>query len=580
MYATDLEKLGIDLKGKTSGTHKIKCPKCNGKGYDLSVNINEGLYKCHKSSCGWSGRIRKPLPFRPIQKKEYVLPVWTNNTSLSENAVKWFSNRGISQKTLISAKISEGLEYMPQKEKKVNTIQFNYFREGILINSKFRTGDKCFKMVKDAELIFFNLDGIKDQKEIIITEGEMDALSFIEIGLTNVVSVPNGASKGNQQLEYLDNCIDYFEQAEKIVLATDQDEAGYALRDELIRRLGVEVCFKVDFVDCKDANEYLVKYGAIALEEVVKNAREIPVEGIITVEDLLSDIAELYEGGLKKGQTIGLNDFDELISWIPGQLTMITGIPNQGKSEFLDFILSKLAIQHGWKFGIFSPENFPLALHVSKLAEKVIGKSFMWGNEKMNVAEVDLALNFINEHYFFIRPKDEDFTLDNILEKAKYLVKKKGINGLVIDPWNTIEHHYTTSETQYVSKVLARLTAFKQRYNIHIFLVAHPTKMRKDKNSGKYEIPTLYDISGSANFFNKADNGITVYRDFIDECTRIFVQKVKFKHIGKQGMAEFRYNIKSGRYTPFFAHEDNDNWLNKPQLQMEANVNFENEAPF
>jgi twinkle protein len=580
MYSFELEKLGIDLKGKRGGTHKVKCPQCNSKGFDLSVNIDEGLYKCHKATCNWSGRIKRPFPINPIQKKQYTLPVWTNNTALTEKAVKWFASRGISQKTLLEARITEGVEFMPQKGEKVNTIQFNYFREGKLINTKYRTGDKCFKMVKDAELIFFNLDSIKDQKEIIITEGEMDALSLMEVGFKNVVSVPNGASKGNQQLEYLDNCIDYFEKAEKIILATDQDEAGLMLRDELIRRLGAEVCFKVDFKDCKDANEYLIKHGAIELEATITAAKDILVEGIITVEDLLTDIAELYDNGLKKGATVDLKEFDEHLTWIPGQLTVITGIPNQGKSEFLDFILTKLGIKRGWKFGVFSPENFPISLHVSKLAEKIIGKSFMWGHDKMDIEEVDLAINFINDHFYFIRPKDEDFSLDNILEKAKYLVKKRGINALVIDPWNTLEHQYTTSETQYVSKALAKLTAFKQRYNIHIFLVAHPVKMKKDKVTSKYEVPTLYDISGSANFFNKADNGITVYRDFIDDCTRVFIQKVKFKHLGKQGVCEFKYNITNGRYTPENEIRDNGNWVisePKPLTNIQSLVS---EIPF
>ena len=596
MYPTELEKLGIRLGNKTSGTHKVKCPKCsNGKNtYDLSVNITEGLYKCHKVTCGWSGRVRVPMPFNKIQKKEYALPVWTNNTNLSDKCVKWFSERGITQKTLIRAMISEGAEYMPQKQTKVNTVQFPYVREGEIINVKYRTGDKHFKMVKDAELIFYNLDGIKDQKEIIICEGEMDALSLIEIGFDNVVSVPNGASKGkNQNLEYLDNCIEYFEEAEKIILATDQDEAGYILREELCRRLGVERCFKVDFKDCKDANEYLVKYGKLELEEAIKNNQEFPIDGIITVTDLVDEIAELYHSGLKKGDTIGCLDFDQLISFVPGQLTTITGIPNQGKSEFLDFILTNLAYKKGWKIGVFSPENFPLSLHVSKLAEKLIGKSFMWGRDKMNSDEVDLALSFINENFFFIRPTDEDFSLNNILDKAKILVKKYGINALVIDPWNTIDHQYSGSETQYISKEFAKLTAFKQKYNVHIFLVAHPTKMKKDKNSNEYEVPNLYDISGSANFFNKTDNGISVYRDFKNNVSRVYVQKVKFKHLGGQGMAQFIYNVYNGRYIPLNGLPDNNNWLSEepqrdaPIVKKEGNTNeianYEtgnNELPF
>ena len=141
--------------------------------------------------------------------------------------MKWFEGRGISAATLNALKVSEGMEWMPQNNAQSNTVQFNYFLNGQLVNTKYRTGDKKFKLVSGAQLIPYNIDAIKGQKECIVTEGEMDALSFYEIGFHNVVSVPNGA---NANLEYLDDFIEeYFDDKETIFIASDTDTKGVLL---------------------------------------------------------------------------------------------------------------------------------------------------------------------------------------------------------------------------------------------------------------------------------------------------------------------------------------------------------------
>ena len=150
-----------------------------------------------------------------------------------------------------------------------------------LINVKYRDGRKNFKLYKGAEKIFYNINSIIGHDSCIIVEGEMDVLAFVEAGIRNVVSVPNGATLNQNNLDYLDNCIDYFENKEKIILAVDQDEAGVALQQEFIRRLGAENCYLADFRDCKDANEYLLKYSIEDLRNVVAIAKPaIPNAGI------------------------------------------------------------------------------------------------------------------------------------------------------------------------------------------------------------------------------------------------------------------------------------------------------------
>lgn len=562
------EDVGINIGSRTAGNFKTTCPQCGGKN-DLSVNVSEGVWNCHKPKCGWKGTINKSKVIQP-EKKDYFRPEWTNITTVSDRLVEWFKARGISQRVLNEMKVTEGKEFMPQVGAERNCIKFNYFRDGELINVKYRDAEKNFKMVKDAELVFYNLDAIKDKQEIIIVEGEMDCLSFVEAGITNVISVPNGASKGNSKLDYLDNCYQYFEGATKIILATDRDEAGRNLQNELLRRLDIDRCYEIDLKDCKDANEFLLKYGAVELVDSVTHASPFPVAGVVMANSLKQEFDDLYDNGLKPACNISMPTVDKLITYELGQLTTITGIPSHGKSYWLDFVLTRLAVNYGWRVGMFSPEHFPIRLHLARLAEKVIGKRFS-GNQRMNVVEKDAALEFIDKHFYFIRPADETFSLDNILSISKSLILRYGINAMVIDPWNRLEHHQEKgeSETLYISKMLDRLTNFKQKHNIHIFLVAHPTKIPKDRDTKEYDVPTLYNISGSANFYNKTDNGVTVYRDFNTNTVRIYVQKIKYSHLGEIGMAEFAYNTTNGRYTELNTAEDNNTYLGRNTFQME-----------
>jgi len=482
-----------------------------------------------------------------------------NDNQLSDKAVKYFNERGITQKTLIRNKITEGEEYMPQLNKKVNTIQFNYFREGELVNVKYRDAKKNFKLVKGAEKILYGLDDITESDEIIIVEGEVDKLSFEESGYKNCVSVPNGAS--NMKMEYLDSCQDYLNKAKKVYIAVDNDEPGIKLEKELSRRIGRDKCLRVNYPnDCKDANDVLVKHSLIKLDGCLKSATSYPLEGIVEINSIYSDIDRLYKRGLPRGLTVGHREFDETFSFVSSQLTVITGIPTHGKSHWLEHMCMRLSCEHGWKFGMFSPEHFPIELHFSVLAEKFIGKSFRDSVDlpRIDKQELDYSKEFIHEHFKWIRPDGESFSIDAILESARGLILRHGINAIIIDPYNKITHDFgNNNETTYINNLLTRLNVFKQKYDVHIFLVAHPRKMMKN-HSGMYEVPTLYDVAGSSNFYNQVDNGITVYRNFMEKITTVHVQKVKFRHLGNINAVDFKYNYLNGRFYETGEDPDND----------------------
>ena len=250
-------------EGKTQGI----CPLCShdrkpkhSKLKCSSYDWERGLGTCH--NCNSTYQLHT-YERKGASEREYVRPSFSVKTQKapSSKVVEWFKSRGITQKTLTDLNVNEGSEFMPQTGKEENTIKFNYFMGNQLINIKYRDGRKNFKLYKGAEKVFYNINSIVGHETCVIVEGEIDVLSLHEAGVPNVISVPNGATLNHNNLDYLDNCIDYFEDKTKINLAVDADEPGTMLKQEFIRRLGAEVCFLVDFKDCKDANEYLVKYG-------------------------------------------------------------------------------------------------------------------------------------------------------------------------------------------------------------------------------------------------------------------------------------------------------------------------------
>jgi twinkle protein len=545
-----------------SHTRKKKNDKC------LAWDKKENRGYCHNCTAAF-------FEFRPHEVKEYVCPQWSNKTELTDQAVKYFEGRMISQNTLVKMRVYSDREFMPQFNKEVPVICFPYFYNDKLVNIKYRGPQKSFKLVSGAELIFWNIDCLTKYDEVIIVEGEIDALTMIQAGFDNVLSVPNGA---NKNLEYLDSCIDLFSGIKKVFIATDQDTKGIELKEELIRRLGPERCYVVSFKDCKDANEYLIKYGS-DIKDIVANAFPVPVKGIITVTSMYADIYNLYSEGIKRGKEIGMQKIDEVITWESGRLAIVTGIPSSGKSEFVDYIVARLNLLYGWKAAYFTPENFPLKYHYAKLFEKFIGKKF--NNNKSSELEFDMAYDYVRENFFYILNED-DFKVKTMLDSAKILVKTRGIKILVVDPYNKLEHQYKDSETQYISRFLDDLINFAKFNDVLVFLVAHPKKMNKG------EVPTLYDISGSANFYNKTDYGITIHRKVGDEGTMInevdaYIQKIKYKHLGNQGVINLKYDYDTGRFNPSVGC-DLSNWLLPNINDIPVQTNFyeldKNEPPF
>jgi twinkle protein len=479
--------------------------------------------------------------------------------------VQFFAKRGISPAVLRRNLVSLQRVYMPQVEDHVNAVCFPYLRDDEWINAKYRDKDKNFRMETGAERVLYGLNDI-DPTMCVIVEGEIDKLSVEVSGIASCVSVPDGAPAENtkdyaSKFTFLEADKDRIEAVKEWIIAVDNDGPGLRLEDELARRLGREKCRRVIWPEgCKDANEVLVKHGAVRLRECIDNAQPYPLEGVFSVEDLSDRIEHLYTHGWERGVETGWEDVDSHYTVRPGEFTVVTGIPNSGKSNWVDALTVNLAAIHGWRFAIFSPENQPLEDHMARMIEKYARCPFGDGpTERMDRDTLRMSKAWVNEHFSWILPGDDtDWTIENVLDRARALVFRKGIRGLVIDPWNEIEHYRVNgmSETEYISHALKRMRQFARRHGIHLWVVAHPAKLYREKD-GSYPVPTLYDISGSAHWRNKADNGICVWRDFANahNPVEVHVQKVRFRQIGKIGFANLEYVKSIASYRDVSIHD-------------------------
>ena len=469
-----------------------------------------------------------------------------------------------------------------KKEKEyeqIRCIGFNYFDRGDYINVKCRTIDKRFSFLYKGELIPWNIDVLIGKPMCYITEGEFDALTLLQCGFLETISVPNGAQKN---LHYLDRFVEtHFEDKVRIVLALDNDEKGLMLRDELIRRLDAERCLLVDWPEgCKDANDVLVKHGVEKVRECVEAAHEIPLVGIQTAGDVEDELLSLFENGMKRGAAIALTGFDDLMTFEPGRYMVVSGRPGDGKSEFIDELCLRLCLLHDWKVAYFSPENVPIVYHLRKLCEKLTRYSFQ-PSRSMTRPLFDACVTWLTQNVCHILPgfgedgiveggkvlRCEDVkvcsdggkdagsdanTLDNILQIAHRAVARRGVRILVIDPLNRIdaETEYAQHELAWYSHVNNTLSRFARRHKCLVILVAHPRKVNRANLDGKKRRVEMNDINGSADFGNKADYCMIVDRDDDLQLVTVYVDKVKFKHLGTRGECYLHYDKVSGRYVP------------------------------
>lgn len=555
--------LGIDVRGRTSGSIKTRCPKCtpmrkHKSDPSLSVDLDEGLYKCHNDGCDFAGKLNtgtrdwRDLPPTPAYvKPEPPAP----DVQLRPKSRAFFRDRGIDPD------LAEAMGVYSNRED--TAIALPYTKQGEVVHIKYREiTQKRFWSTKDSEPVFYNLDGCEGASDVVITEGEMDVLALMAAGVDTAMSVPNGApgkdQKADGKLQCMPSAQHIFDNAKRVIVAVDADEPGRVLQDEMVRRIGPEKCFTVTWpAPCKDANETLMALGPEAVAQAIADAKPVPIRGLIYAKDVKDEIWRNRHGRKRRGVEVPQwPDFNDLFRIGQGHLSIWTGAPSSGKSAFLSALLVNVAQNDpSWKFAFFSPEQTPPAEFFEALVTIRLGAPLDTVTEEQYLEAVD----WVHEHFILEHP--ESRTLVEIMELARVCVMRHGVKGIVIDPWTEVESPRGpgVNESEHIGMSLAKIRAFGQDHKTHMAVVAHPTKPDR-LNQDKPVTP--YDISGSANWFNKADAMVSVFRrdrTAYSSPVDVYVQKTRFKAFGRNGVASFGFDIDSGRYFQI-AKTDQEQW--------------------
>lgn len=541
-------------------TQRVLCPECsyerkkhNMKDLAIHRKMDGWGYYCHH--CGVSGFV----PFKKyelIRLEKNVIPLKQNpTTKLEQRHYEFLKSRGISQETADAMKLFPAQKYFQRLNKQADAIGFPYFRNGVFTSAKYRALEaKDFTQDSGGAQDFFGIDHIDSSLPVTIVEGEIDALTLMECGIKNVLSVPSGApmkvtdgkvdASEDKRFSFVWNAFDLLQKVPHVVIATDTDTPGQALAEELARRIGKDKCRIAKF-DKKDLNEVFLESGADEVKRIVDNAEPYPVAGLSSASKFIDRLNDLWGKGTGKGTSTGYSNVDEIYTVAQGQLTVVTGYPSSGKSNFVDQLMVNLGRKEDWKFAICSFENAP-EIHIARLMEIYKEKRFFDGVNRMTEAEKEEAFKWVEEHFMFLDSETvEPSTIDSVLERAKVAVARMGIRGLVIDPYNYIENKSGLAEHEFISNMLTRIQSFAKAYGVHVWFVAHPSKITRSNMD--LPRPDGMAISGSMAWWAKADCGLTVHRTKTND-VEIAVWKCRYRWIGTQGETSLAYNKATGTY--------------------------------
>lgn len=453
-----------------------------------------------------------------------------------------------------------------------DVLAFPYFEAGQVVAEKYRgrqapDGSKVMWQRVGGRKTFYNADILDDpslidgSNALVIVEGEPDVLAVISAGYPFVASVPDGAvpdrdAQGNplpavpahandidpnadDKFRFIVNNWDRLKKIKRFVLMLDGDGPGMRMRDELARRLGRVRCSFVEYPEgSKDANEVLLAHGADAVLRMIGKAPLFPIRGIYRMSEF-PDPPEIKPVTTGWGRLdLPVQDGMAGLMLEQGLFMTVLGAPEAGKSTWTTQLAANVARLHGWIVGIATFE-----MKVKPYMQKLLRQAY-FEKPVANLRPEDMAKadRFIDRHFVFIHndaiEDDEEPTLDWALEKAADAVIRHGLNVLIFDPWNEIEHKRRRDQslTEYIGDAIKKMKRFARFYNVLVIVVIHPTK-----EGGLKEKMSLYDAADSANWVNKADYGIIIERDYGGNLTKCVVNKVRYRPTGRRGETSFVY---------------------------------------
>lgn len=584
----------IEKNGKQSCPVCIQIGKRTKRDTPLSVNLSKQVFKCHR--CGWVGGWGETKE-KKVMIEDYSKPDIGNQTELYDNHLQHFSKRLITQTVLIRNKVKSSSTHK-------DWFAFTYYDGEEPVKWKAKTKDKKMMQSKNSKPWIYKYNDLVGQDEVMICEGEEEALIWDVAGFSSACSVDMGAPNVNDKnvdakLQCVTNCFDVFENAKTIYLAVDNDDNGLRLEKELITRFGAIKCKIVDFSPYKDANEYALKKGIGKLLELKKNAKDVQIDGLFNAESFRDNILSDWRNGQPKGTTTFFKELDPHWTWRLGEVNIWTGYNNEGKSMFLKQAQIAKSLGDGWKHAIFSPEEWPISEWFTDIIESYVGKSADKDNAKfnnyMNELELNKGIEFVDKYFLNVYPK-EDHGLDELLTLFSYAVRKNGIKTITFDPYNQIHHKMEPGEREdlYISRFMAKLKKFAIDHMVSVNLVAHQNTPFVQKGEN-YPPPNLYKIKGGGTFADKADNIIAVWRENRNtdhKCTlvKIISQKIKKQKLtGVPGDCTLQFDRNKNRYKGLDNSEPLNTLQEESEVQNEISyyeketddiLGYERDAPF
>ena len=585
-----LDELRPRGKSSDSGkkTYRFHCPLCGDEDkhrrrYDGSFNEDKGVGHCF--CCGASffaaKWIYQPSKQQMKQKPEISLGPYPSSI------MTYLKQRGIKPETM--HRLGVGWAELPDKESpdgKKTFLAFRFLEQGTVYNVQYKSPDKEFRFEKGCRILPYNIDSVLGAETIYITEGMMDAAVLVQCGYESVISLPNGCGTAM-------SCFDPYREhfrGVRIIYAGDTDEKGIEKRKEVAKYFADNEMYYVEWCEGKDANDALLADGEELVQYCIRQKCHLmPPPGVCTLYEQEDALYELVMNGVPRFPGIKLHGFSHLVRFEPGRLMVISGYPGAGKSSFADYIVMSLAVQQGWKAAVYSPEKYPMSLHYYELGQILMGHEMSY--KYLTGQAVSRGIQFLQNNIFHIT--DESNTIEDIIASATMLVRQQGIRVLLIDPFNYIELPVLSgaNDTQKISYVLKRMVDFAHQEKVLVILVAHPKKPQTEggRKGQEPQLPSLYDIAGSADFYNKCDYGLILQRQRSSEYTKsapltwVHVLKIRFRHLGQIGCRAFGYDTVSGRFVGTLddnvtlTDRDRTDWSYREAQQQE--IDFDDEQP-
>lgn len=506
----ELKGFDYELKTRPSGENYIMtCPFCHGgekHERSFAINANSGLWNClRENNCGKAGTFfqlqemlgDEPKPINPYVKKKikdrkYNIPK-VIKLPLSEDSIRYLTeDRKLSKEIIKKFDLFEGIK---------GEINLPFYKNKIIVNIESRLKYvKSFWKCKNAEHTLFNIDNVKGNKLLIITEGLYDCMALTQYGIENVTSVPNGAN----DLSWIENEWDFLKKFKKIFLIMDSDNAGQNVVTNIVSRLGKWRCKSI-LLPYKDANECLK--NNVSPEEILQcfqNAKEfIPTE-IRSAGDYCSEVIDIFKHPEKyEGTPTGFPELTKVLrGWRDGELTVWTGQSGSGKTTFLNQVCLYLS-SIGFKCCIASLELRP-ARYLKWAVEQALGTN------KPTEEQIIRTFEWLNEWLYVLDIQDNAYG-SKLFELFEYTARKYGAKHFVIDSLMKVRLKgidVDMSQVEFVDDY----KNFAKKFGVHTHLVAHPRKQESDKDK-----PGKSDVKGRGEITDLADNVIVIWRNVEDD---------------------------------------------------------------